>query len=637
MKRAVFRFLGMNPRIATVALHDVAMAALSFELALQLRYVLYGAPQPWGFLWPGTVLFALVCAVVFWRMGLYRGIWHYASLNDLVAILRAVTVAVAVFLPLLFVLNRLDAYPRVALPLNWAILILLLTVPRFLYRAIKDGNLAAAFRRENPDRVPVLLVGAGNAAEAFLREMARSRQSPYRVVGIVDDRPGRIGRELRGIRVLGGIADVADVLAQLVRRGLRPHRMILAGEFSGATVRRLVDIAEAQGLPLGRVPQLTDFRGGDIEVRKVDVEDLLGRPQNVLDRDAMARLVAGRRVLVTGAGGTIGAELCRQVAAFAPAHLTLFDNGEYNLYAIDLDLDAHAAHVPRTALLGDVRDRERLAQCFAAARPDLVFHAAAFKHVPLSEANPVETVLTNVIGTRNVAYACRAAATETMVLISTDKAVHSSSVMGASKRVAELVCQAVNTSGAPTRCVTVRFGNVLGSTGSVIPRFEQQLRAGGPLTVTHADATRYFMTVREAVELVLQASALPSEAADSIYVLDMGDPVRIQDLARQMIRLSGHRPDVDIAIEFTGLRPGEKLHETLFHEAEDLRSSPVPGIRIGQSRGIDYELLAARLDRLEAACRACRTAEVLDTLAELVPEAHLQISADIRAAVNGAG
>ena len=320
-------------------------------------------------------------------------------------------------------------------------------------------------------------------------------------------------------------------------------------------MRRLVDLADSQGLTLGRVPQLTDFRGGDIEVRKVDVEDLLGRPQNVLDRDAMANLVAGRRVLVTGAGGTIGSELSRQIASYAPACLTLFDNGEFNLFSIDLDLGGQFPQVSRAAILGDVRDPERLRQIFAAERPELVFHAAAFKHVPLSEANPDEVVLTNAIGTRNVADACRAAGTDTMVLISTDKAVHSSSVMGASKRVAELVCQAANTSGGSLR--TVRFGNVLGSTGSVIPLFERQLSAGGPLTVTHSDAARYFMTVREAVELVLQASALPPEEADrdSVFVLDMGEPVRIQDLARQMIHLSGLRPDDDIQIEFTGLRP----------------------------------------------------------------------------------
>ena len=611
-----------NRRIATVAAHDLFMAALSFELAVKVRYWFTGAPQDWGFLWHGTVLFTLTCAAVFWRFGLYRGIWYYASVRDLSAIVRAVTTAVLLLVPVLFVFTRLEDYPRSALPLLWGVLIVLLTVPRFAYRALKDGNLRAAFGHNEPARVPVLLVGAGDAADAFIREMSRSRAAPYEVVGIVDDRPGRIGRDIRGVRVMGAIDDIPAALEQLVRKDRRPHRLVLAGEFEGPLVRKLVDLAEKSGMSVGRIPRLADLREGQVEVRTVDVEDLLGRAQKVLDRDAMRRLVAGRRVLVTGAGGTIGSELVRQVAEFAPAHIALVENSEFNLYVIDRDLSERWAGVPRTAILADVRDPKRLAGVFARERPEIVFHAAAFKHVPLSEQNPEEAILTNTIGTRNVAEACRAAGTAAMVLISTDKAVNASSVMGASKRAAELACQALARGEGPTRFVTVRFGNVLGSTGSVIPLFEHQLAAGLPLTVTHPDVTRYFMTVKEAVELVLLATAIPVEEAsrDAIFILDMGEPVRIQDLARQMVRLSGKKTGRETDIVFTGLRPGEKLAEELAHAAEDLRASRYEGIHIGLGGAMDYELLKPRLERLERAARERRTNEALSVLGELVPE-----------------
>jgi O-antigen biosynthesis protein WbqV len=611
-----------NRRIATVAAHDLFMAALAFELAVHARYWLTGEPQPWGFLWQGTVLFTVLCAAVFWRLGLYRGIWYYASLRDLSAIVRAVTVAVLLLVPVMFVVTRLEDYPRSALPLLWTILVVLLTVPRFAYRALKDGNLRVAFGQDELARVPVLLVGAGDASEAFIREMTRSRSAPYEVVGIVDDRPGRIGRDIRGVRVMGAIDDIPAVLEKLVHKGRRPHRLVLAGEFEGPSVRKLLDLAEKGGMSIGRIPRLADLREGQVEVRTVDVEDLLGRAQKVLDRDAMRRLIAGRRVLVTGAGGTIGSELVRQAAQFGPAHIALVENSEYNLYVIDRDLSEQSPDVARSPILADVRDPKRLAVVFARERPELVFHAAAFKHVPLAEANPEEAILTNTLGTRNVAEACRTAGTAAMVLISTDKAVNASSVMGASKRAAELACQAMARGGGPTRFVTVRFGNVLGSTGSVIPLFEHQLAAGRPLTVTHPDVTRYFMTVKEAVELVLLATAIPAEEAgrDAIFILDMGEPVRIQDLARQMVRLAGKKPGQGGDIVFTGLRPGEKLAEELAHTAEDLRASRYEGIRIGLGRAMDYELLIPRLERLERAARERRTNETLAVLAELVPE-----------------
>ena len=605
------------------------MAALSFEIAVFARYYSLGAPQAFGFLWEGTAVFTLVCGAVFWWLGIPRAIWRYISLKDLFGIARAVALAALVFLPVLFVLTRLEDYPRSALILNIPLLLVLVGGPRLLYRLVKDGSLAAVFARDDGAQVPVLLVGASDAAETFIREMSRAAAG-YRVVGIVAEQAVRVGREVRGVRVLGGIEQCAEVIERLAALGRRPQRLIIATDaIDGAQVRDLLDVAERAGMTLSRLPKLTDFRGGPgaegIEVRPVAVEDLLGRTQKVLDRDAMAALIGGRRLLVTGAGGTIGSELVRQCAAYQPAHLTLFDNGEYNLYRIDRELDERHPELSRTALLGDVRDRGRLERAFARERPDLVFHAAAFKHVPLSEANPNETVLTNVLGTYRVAQACRDSSAATMVLISTDKAVRPASVMGATKRLAEMVCQALAAAetdrAEPTRFVTVRFGNVLGSTGSVVPLFQRQIADGGPLTVTHAEATRFFMTEREAVELVLQASADSREGdqAGRIYVLDMGEPVRIRDLARQMIRLAGLRPDEDVALTYTGLRPGEKLTEELFEESEAPVATAREGILLAAPSEVRHETLAPELERLFAAAQARRTEDTLAALHRLVP------------------
>jgi O-antigen biosynthesis protein WbqV len=419
------------------------------------------------------------------------------------------------------------------------------------------------------------------------------------------------------------------VVERLNQGGNAPQRLIVTEDtLGGGRLRRLVDAADKLGLTVARLPKLTDFRtaqaGGPIklEMRPIAIEDLLGRPQTVLDRDQMRAMITGKRVLVTGAGGTIGGELARQIADHGPAQLTLLDHSEYALYTIDLEISERKPDLPRHAILADVRDRARIMAVIAAEKPELVFHAAALKHVPVVETHPVEGVLTNVVGTRNVGEACKANGVSAMVLISTDKAVNPSSVMGATKRLAECCCQLLNAQCA-THYVTVRFGNVLGSTGSVVPLFQRQLAAGGPLTVTHPEVTRYFMTVREAVELVLEASVLGAEdegQGERIYVLDMGEPVRIADLARQMIRLAGLRPDADVKITFTGLRAGEKLNEELFHTAEALAPTRYSGIQLAAPRTIDAVTLARGLDDLEAAARARDTAAALALIARLVPE-----------------
>lgn len=616
-------------RLIFVAAHDVFMAGISFDLAVRLRYIMAGEAVPGIPLLEGLGIFMVVAGVVFWRAGLYRGIWHYASVNDLLAIARATALAVLIFLALIFLITRLENIPRGALLVQWPLLVGLLAVPRLAFRAWKDGNLRLVFERGSRNQVPVLLIGAGPSAELFIRAM-NSGQGEYRVVGLIDDKPTRQGRDIHGIRVMGGLSAIPEVVQRL-ENGQRPRRLIISADVpEGATIKALLEIADRLNLPLARLPKLTDFRrdgDGAAKIRPVDVEDLLGRPQQVLDRDAMAALIKSRRVLITGAGGTIGSELVRQIAALQPGELALLDNGEHNLYLIDLELEETRPELRRTAILGDVRDTQRIEHIFRSFRPELVFHAAALKHVPLSEANASEAVLTNAIGTRVVGQACQDFNVAVMVLVSTDKAVNPTGVMGASKRVAEMTCQALNKQAleqaGATRFVVVRFGNVLGSTGSVVPLFQRQLLRGGPLTVTHPDATRFFMTAKEAVELILQAAAMPPLDPDDrgkIFVLNMGEAVRIQDLARQMIRLAGLRPEIDVRVKFTGLRPGEKLHEEVLHQAENLVATPKEGILLAAPRLVDGRELWPAMDRLAHAALARDDKTVRELLAGLVPE-----------------
>ena len=607
------------------------MATLSFPLSLYLRVGEGAFSLAADYLVPGTVAFATVAAIVFRRCRLYRGVWRYASMNDMLAIVKAVSLTVLLFLPLLFLLTRMEDVPRSLPFINWLVLVLLLGGPRFAYRLFKDRGLNLVLESTNHVRVPVLLIGAGDATELFIRQQHRDTNAPYRVVGVVDEKGTRIGREIHGVPVLGGIDEIESLVnGKMSQRGwTRPQRLVLTKEKVDSTqVRELLVVAERMGLTLARLPKTGRLSGVEeqMTVQPIAVEDVLGRSQAVLDRQPLSQLVKGHQILVTGAGGSIGAELVRQIAELEPAGISLLDNGEFALYQIDLELAERYPDLPRTAILGDIRDRLRVSDVLEREKPEIVFHAAALKHVPMVEANPMEGVLTNAVGTRNVADACLAADVKLMVQISTDKVVDPSSVMGATKRLAENYCQALDLAGedlGKTKFVTVRFGNVLGSTGSVIPLFQRQLAAGGPLTVTHPDVIRYFMTIREAVELVLLASALglrDTNVSGKIFVLDMGEPVKILDLARQIIRLAGHKPDEDIGIEITGLRPGEKLAETLLHAAEELVSTDADGLMLAAPRVADLATLSSAFDELENAARDRKRAQTLALIHTLVPE-----------------
>ena len=603
-------------------LHDTVMAAFSFILALHLRWGDAMWRHAQDFWLHGMILCALMMLILTLISRSYRGLWRYVSLRDITDVTKIATLTIILFYVILFMTTRLEMLPRSVPVIQWLVLLALLCAPRFAYRALHERRL----QLPRGQQVPVLLIGATPDAELFIRESMRSPSFAYRVVGLVGVDPTTIGRSIHHVRVYGQLEEISTVLRKLRRKDIPPQRMIIADpHLEGAQIRHLLQVAEDEAIPLARMPQISDLTRGDkskFDIQPIAVEDILGRPQNALDCQAMRGMIAGKAVLITGAGGSIGSELVRQIASFAPQRIILFELGEYNLYAIDRELAEHFPDLPRKAIIADVRNEEQTRMIFAVEQPDLVFHAAALKHVPLSESNAEEAILTNIIGTRHVCDACVYAKVALMVQISTDKAVNPTNVMGACKRVGESYAQALGQEQSITRFITVRFGNVLGSTGSVVPLFQQQLQKGGPLTVTHAEMTRYFMTIREAVQLVLQAATLGQHEAQRapIYVLDMGEPVRIDDLARQMIRLAGLRPDMDIQIAYSGLRPGEKLHEELFYDSEALLDTQHASIHLAQAREVALKPLAKKLDQLAKCAQKRERDAALAQLRELVPE-----------------
>lgn len=603
--------------------HDVAMAAAAMAIALSARYGFDGAfDQNLAFAW--VLGFAAISAVVFRMFGLGRGMWRFASITDLRSIVLASTVAILLFLILLFLVNRLEGLPRATPVIAWFVMIVLLGAPRLAYRAFKDGGLSSVRPRDlhEKGRENILIVGTASEADLVIRSYGLERSRRYKVHGIVDYTEKKRGRDVRGVPIVGDLAELPAVLERLSRGGVKIDAAIVApSESKLERGQELAAIAARTGLPLRRVTS-KPLTSDEPDLAALTLEDLLGRPPVSLDLDDIRALVAGRVVLVTGAGGSIGSELASQIARRDPARLVLIDSSEYALYRIDQTLSREAPALARRALIADVRDGARIAAIMGDERPAVVFHAAALKHVPLVEDNVREGVLTNVVGTRIMADAAVAAGAEAFVLISTDKAIRPTSVMGATKRAAEAYCQALDVSGVGTRLITVRFGNVLGSTGSVVPLFRSQIEAGGPVTVTDPDMRRYFMTIAEATELVLQAAARGIERPDQrgrICVLDMGEPVKIVDLARTMIALAGLRPDIDVPIAFTGLRPGEKLFEELFEEGETTVPSGADRVFVATARLFPLEEVRETFDLLERAAREGDVAQVRELLGRITP------------------
>ncbi|HYX67033.1 MAG TPA: nucleoside-diphosphate sugar epimerase/dehydratase [Burkholderiales bacterium] len=518
----------------------------------------------------------LVHAAIFWALGLYRGMWRYASLPDLQRIIMAVGLGAAVVPAVLALFRWATPVPRSVFLIAPMLLAAAMCGSRLAYRAWREGRITALLAR--PQAVPVLVLGAGNAAAALLKELATSSQ--WRVVGVLDDDPTKQGAALLGVKVRGTLAALPDIAGRL---SVTQAIVAMPGATHGER-KRAVEICNRAGVAVMTVPSLGDIVSGKVSIsalRRIELDDLLGRDPVALDEAGLHGFLDGRTVLVTGAGGSIGAELCRQIARFAPREIVLFELSELALYSIEQEFRDRFPAARIVPVIGDAKDETRVNQVFAGYKPQVVFHAAAYKHVPLMEEdNAFQAVANNVLSTLVLGRAARSWGTKKCVLVSTDKAVNPANVMGASKRLAELVCQALQREGE-TEFVVVRFGNVLGSTGSVVPRFREQIARGGPVTVTHPEIQRYFMSIPEATQLVLQAALMGR--GGEIYVLDMGEPVKIVDLAKQMIRLSGFSEE-DIGIAYTGLRPGEKLFEEPLADAEQTLPTPHPKLRIAAVR-----------------------------------------------------
>ncbi len=598
-------------RVLVVA-HDTLMVVLAWQGLIALRYASIGGALPsHGFLVETGVVVA-VQLTVFWRMGLYRGLWRFASLPDLKNIfLSSVFGGLLVALLLFLFRDRADGVPRLAIALYPLALAVLLGAPRLLYRTWKDSQAlrAAAGQRER-----LLILGAGPAAESLARNLQLSEK--YQVVGFLDDDRSIQGAKIYGLPVLGRIKD----LERIADEAAVGHVAIaLAGEQS-EHLGRIAAQCERLKLRFSRMPAPEEvlqeqwMHGG---LKDVAIEDLLGRDPVVPDWVAIRESLAGRSVLITGAGGSIGSELARQSAGLGVAQLVLVERSELAIHELQLDLRARFPRLQAEYVLGDCGDEALMRRLVQQWQPDELFHAAAYKHVPLLEAQPREAVRNNLFATEVVARAAVAGGVKTLVLISTDKAVNAINMLGASKRLAELACLA-RCEGSATRLVTVRFGNVLDSAGSVVPLFREQIRRGGPVTVTHPDVTRYFMTIPEACQLILQATTL--REASGIFTLDMGRPVLIRVLAEQMIRLAGFTPYRDIDISYSGLRPGEKLHEELFHADETYSQTVHPKIFLAEPRPVDLAQVDATLKALRQAVQRDDDSEIRRVIAEAIPE-----------------
>lgn len=619
----------MRLRSLCVLFLDSSAVALSLYVALQLR-IPGQWPEAMSSAAAVSAAIAVIASIVIFHIaGIYRHSWRYISLKELVFLSQACVVSVAAssIITLLF-LSDPPSLPRSVPVIQWFVLVVMLGSLRAGRRIAREvmhpgamadrcsGNTLYGRLRPGGVRQDVLLIGDTDWADSVLRVLKRGRQAALTPVGILTHDDGDLNLNIRGVPILGTVDNLEKAVGDLSLGKKRPSFVIVNQSdpsLTGPRIARLATRAAQLGLELARAQdpgQLQHLRDGMLDLQFLNLTDLLGRPELRLDGSVVRDAICGRKVLVTGAGGTIGSELVRQIAAFGADEILLLDHAECNLYTVDLELRESFPAVRSTPLLCSVRQREAVMKAFLEHRPDLVFHAAALKHVPLVETNLSAGVLTNVIGTRNVADAVLACGARAMIQVSTDKAVNPVGMMGATKRMGELYCQALDlaasSDAACCRFLTVRFGNVLGSSGSLIPLFMRQLSRRGPLTVTHPDIERYFMTVHEAVQLILHSAAGTLKGGidrGRIFVLDMGDPIKIVDIARRIIRAAGLVPDIDIKIEFVGLRPGEKLFEELFDVGEERLPSSLPGIFEAEPDSVPLPVLKAVFHQLEELAR----------------------------------
>ena len=598
----------IHPRVAVVA-HDLFMTALAWWLAKLLRYALRPDEIVSYHLLEFPVVLLVQGVILRWT-GLYKSVWRFASLPDLWNILRAVVMGTVVIYLALFLYDRLDGVPRTVLLIYPVLLAALLGGPRLAYRYWKDSRNVLL---KNQSVKRVLIVGADRAGEVLSRDLRRDNR--YSVVGFVDDKTSLRGASINGHPVLGRFDQMPDI----AREAAVDMLLIALPGASTTEMRRVVSLCDTTDLPYRTVPRLEDVVAGRAQfnqIKEVAIEDLLGRDTVELDWTAIRETLSERRVLVTGGGGSIGSELCRQVARLGAQSLTIIEQSEYNLYRITQELRADFPELILEGVLANCGDQVAVRKIFAEARPHVVFHAAAYKHVPMLQGQLRSAFLNNVLGTRTVADAAREVGVECFVLISTDKAVNPTSVMGACKRVAEIYCQNLN-AHSDTRFMTVRFGNVLDSAGSVVPLFRRQISEGGPVTVTHPEMSRYFMTIPEACQLILQSASLGN--GGEIFALDMGEPVKIRDLAEQMIRLTGKKPGSEIPIVYTGLRSGEKLFEELFHPLENYSATKHAKIFLAQHREVSWELLQALLNKATEAVTVFNEEDLRRCVSSLLP------------------
>jgi O-antigen biosynthesis protein WbqV len=576
-----------------------------------------------------TLAFSAIFMLFFWLFSMHRGSWRYVSIPDIFTILKVSLASVVAYTMAAFLTSRGMNVPRSVPVLTFVYLVIGLSLTRLSYRlAMEHSFFSLRSSEASPPRKvhDVLLYGLTDNAESFIRANRRGAASEFNIVGVLDDKVLNQARIVQGVKVLGDFTQFESIVMRLKKKGIVVSELI--DTEMQPDRQHLADVVEKCGRMRIKASRIPDFRETSLltsqsilQPKTIDLGDLLGRPEITADLEGVARMVSGRVVLVTGAGGSIGSELCRQIAEYRPEMLILTDNSEFHLYKLDMEIRENYPNLNVVTALVNVRDRGRVASVFARFHPKLVFHAAALKHVPMVENNAIEGIKTNLLGTRNVADAAVRHGVEHFVMISTDKAVNPTNVMGATKRAAEAYCQALDVTSQSTLFTTVRFGNVLGSNGSVVPRFQKQIIAGGPVTVTHPEIVRFFMTIPEAVCLVLNASAahIGSRRGD-IMVLDMGKPVKIIDLAERMIQLAGFRPHADIEIVFTGLRPGEKLYEELFDPSEVNQKDPDVPYFVASPRVIDKDVLHKTLAVLEGAIANEDQVRAVELLNHIVPE-----------------
>ncbi len=612
----------VNPHFYLMVFADAVLFALALYVAYLIRFDGHLRAlhvRQLHALWPLVVPLHMVIFMVFGR---YRGMWRYTGLHEITRTLQASLLGMVSVFAILVLWKRFGQYSRSVILMSGILTFLFtgglrIAIRVAFARRARNGDSSGSWlpwrRVEKPTRVAI--IGAGDAGEALARDILYRMSATHEIVRFLDDDQRKIGRTLHGIPVHGPIADLQSVIAAYEVNEV----LIAIPSASGDQTRRIVEICEEAGVPFKTLPGIDEIIDGRVTIqslREVDYQDLLGRDPVNLDTEGIADYIRGETVLVTGAGGSIGSELCRQIIRYKPAKLILFDASEFNLYHIEMEMVHQLNWQNYEPVLGRVQDQELVRHVLAQYRPSAIFHAAACKHVPILEGSPWEAVHNNVVGSRVMMDAAQEAGVARFVLVSTDKAVSPTNVMGASKRTAELLL--LSRPSSKTRFMAVRFGNVVGSSGSVIPLFHEQIRRGGPVTVTHPDITRYFMTIPEASQLILQAGGMGE--GGEIFVLDMGKQVRILDMARDLIRLAGKEPEKDIAIQITGLRPGEKMREELWMQSEKVEGTVHPKIRRLQSSKRPRENLAGSIQRLQDAAARHDTQIIRRVLAEIVPE-----------------